>query len=124
MKKQIEKFYELTGYQLIIKNGKPYYGGWLDLRGTAITSLPDNLTVGGWLDLRGTAIRDISKVGTKLTSDALERIDKKRNQILKWEWNDKTYIKADGIFSLVVSQHGKVYRIQQDRERKNVLPCY
>ena len=158
MKKQIEKFYELTGYRLIIKDGKPYYdgdldlqgtvitslpdnltvggllylrgaaitslpdnltvGGWLDLQGTAITSLPDNLTVGGSLDLQGTAIRDISKVGTKLTSDALERIDKKRNQILKWEWNDKTYIKADGIFSLVVSQHGKVYRIQQIGKEK------
>lgn len=31
-------------------------GGWLDLRGTGITSLPDNLTVGGSLDLRGTGI--------------------------------------------------------------------
>ena len=32
-------------------------GGWLDLEGcTGITSLPDNLTVGGWLDLRGTGI--------------------------------------------------------------------
>ena len=178
MKKQIEKFYGLTGYRLIIKDGKPYYGGGLDLqgtaitslpdnltvgggldlRGTAITSLPDNLTVGGWidlqgtaitslpdnltvggdlylqgtaitslpdnltvggdLDLQGTAITDTSKVGTKLPSDALKRIDKKRNQILKWEWNDKTYIKADGIFSLVVSQHGKVYRIQQIGKEK------
>ena len=218
MKKQIEKFYELTGYRLIVKDGKPYYGGsldlrdtgitslpdnltvggwldlrgtgitslpdnltvggwldlrdtgitslpdnltvggWLDLQGTGITSLPDNLTVGGWLDLRGTGItslpdnltvggdlylrgtgitslpdnltvggdldlrdtgiRDISKVGAKLPPDALERIDKKRNQILKWEWNEKTYIKADGIFSLVLSQHGKVYRVQQIGEKK------
>ena len=31
-------------------------GGWLDLRGTSITELPDNLTVGGGLDLRGTSI--------------------------------------------------------------------
>ena len=59
MKKQIEKFYELTGYQLIIKDGKPYYGGDLDLRGTAITSLPDNLTVGGGLYLQGTAITSL-----------------------------------------------------------------
>lgn len=48
----------------------------------------------------------------------LERIDKKRNQILKWEWNNKTYIKADGIFSLIVSQRGKVYRIQQIGKEK------
>ena len=33
-------------------------GGWLDLRGTQITSLPDNLTVGGSLDLRGTQIKN------------------------------------------------------------------
>jgi len=31
-------------------------GGSLDLRGTGITQLPDNLTVGGWLDLSGTGI--------------------------------------------------------------------
>ncbi|EFP1799483.1 hypothetical protein HP153_004147, partial [Salmonella enterica] len=31
-------------------------GDWLDLRGTSITALPDNLTVGDWLDLRGTSI--------------------------------------------------------------------
>ena len=33
--------------------------GWLDLSGTQITSLPDNLTVGGWLDLRGTQITSL-----------------------------------------------------------------
>ncbi|EGT3135887.1 hypothetical protein JDW24_001866, partial [Salmonella enterica subsp. enterica serovar Uganda] len=31
-------------------------GGRLDLSGTSITALPDNLTVGGWLDLSGTSI--------------------------------------------------------------------
>ena len=31
-------------------------GGGLDLSDTKITALPDNLTVGGWLDLRGTGI--------------------------------------------------------------------
>ena len=30
--------------------------GWLDLRDTNITALPDNLTVGGWLYLSGTEI--------------------------------------------------------------------
>jgi hypothetical protein len=30
-------------------------GGWLDLSGTGITSLPDNLTVGGSLDLMARA---------------------------------------------------------------------
>ena len=34
-------------------------GGWLDLSGTAIQQLPDNLTVGGWLYLGGTAIQQL-----------------------------------------------------------------
>ena len=34
-------------------------GGYLDLQGTAITELPDNLKVGGYLDLRGTAITEL-----------------------------------------------------------------
>ena len=33
--------------------------GSLDLSGSQITSLPDNLTVGGWLDLRGTQITSL-----------------------------------------------------------------
>lgn len=37
-------------------------GGSLDLRGTQITALPDNLTVGGSLDLSGTQITDTSMV--------------------------------------------------------------
>ena len=44
-------------------------GGWLDLRGTQITALPDNLTVGGWLDLSGTqitALPDNLTVGSSL----------------------------------------------------------
>ena len=34
-------------------------GGWLNLRGTPITSLPDNLTVGEWLDLSGAPITSL-----------------------------------------------------------------
>ncbi len=56
MKQEIEKFRKETGVNLIVKDGKPFYGGSLDLRGTGITALPDNLTVGGSLDLRGTGI--------------------------------------------------------------------
>ena len=38
------------------KNNGYYFGGYLDLRGTGITTLPENLSVGGSLDLRGTGI--------------------------------------------------------------------
>lgn len=41
-------------------------GGYLDLRGTQITALPDNLTVGGWLDLRGTQITDKERERSKV----------------------------------------------------------
>ncbi|WP_447874773.1 hypothetical protein [Serratia fonticola] len=40
-------------------NGSITVGGSLDLRGTGITSLPDNLTVGGYLDLEGTGITSL-----------------------------------------------------------------
>ena len=50
--------------KLFIKTTKEYdLSGCLDLKGTGITSLPDNLSVGGSLYLRGTGIRkkDIPK---------------------------------------------------------------
>jgi len=46
--------------------------GDLDLQGTNITALPDNLTVGGWLDLRGTnitALPDNLNVGGTILKD-------------------------------------------------------
>ena len=67
MRQEIEKFRKETGVNLIIKDGKPFYGGYLDLRGTGITALPDNLTVGGYLDLENctgiTALPDNLTVG-------------------------------------------------------------
>ena len=49
-------------------------GGSLDLEGTQITALPDNLTVGGSLDLRGTQItaKDRSKVKRMREGDYVE----------------------------------------------------
>ena len=46
----------LRGTQITSLPDNLTVGGWLDLRGTQIASLPDNLTVGGSLDLRGTQI--------------------------------------------------------------------
>ena len=59
MKEFIENFKKETGYTLQYDDGKYSYGGYLYLRGTQITSLPDNLTVGGYLDLRGTQITSL-----------------------------------------------------------------
>ena len=56
MKTQLEK---IANIKLEKKDGGLYYNGNLDLSGTAITSLPDNLTVGGSLYIRGTAITSL-----------------------------------------------------------------
>jgi hypothetical protein len=49
----------IAGIKLQNKSGKLHYGGSLDLSGTGITSLPDNLTVGGSLNLRDTSITSL-----------------------------------------------------------------
>ncbi len=56
-------------------------GGWLDLRGTGITQLPDNLTVGGWLDLRGTGI-------TQKQDDRVRRLQNGDYEPGKWIYAD------------------------------------
>jgi len=56
LQEQIDKFYKETGYTLEVKDGKPYWDGYLDLGGTNIAKLPDNLIVGGSLDLYYTKI--------------------------------------------------------------------
>ena len=59
LQEQIDEFYKETGYQLEVKDGKPYYEDNLDLYGTNITELPDNLIVGGELYLYGTNITEL-----------------------------------------------------------------
>ena len=95
-------------------------GGDLDLDGcTGITSLPDNLTVGGSLYLSGTGIKDTSKVKNKLSQDARQRIKNITNQIFRWEFGNRIYIKVDGIFSQLISQRGNVSVIRQIGKDKN-----
>ena len=94
-------------------------GGLLDLQGIAITSLPNNLVVGGWLDLRGTAITSLPDnlvVGGSLDLYDTQFIDAsnvKRNVPTLYEWHNGKYIKIDGIFSVVDSHHGNVYKVHQ-----------
>ena len=88
-------------------------GGSLDLRGTGITALPDNLTVGGSLDLRGTGITGEVKVNKKLSSKAIAAISRVSNMPIFWEWNDRSYIKVDDMFTAIDSHHGNVYRVHK-----------
>lgn len=54
----------------VAEGGAITVGGSLDLRGTGITTLPDNLTVGGYLYLRGTDIKQPKKEILDHTSSA------------------------------------------------------
>jgi len=60
-------------------------GGSLDLSGTGITALPDNLTVGGWLFLSGTGITD----------EAAEKV----RQLHNGDYSPGRWIYADGILT-------------------------
>ena len=78
LQEQIDKFYKETGYQLEIKDGKPYYDGYLDLEHSKVTELPDNLVVTSSLDLFDTKITKLPEnlvvggylnlCGTKITT--------------------------------------------------------
>jgi hypothetical protein len=46
--------FHMLNAQIVLRGGK--WTGSLNLSGTAITALPDGLSVGGYLDLSGTAI--------------------------------------------------------------------
>ena len=62
-------------------------GGSLYLRGTRISSLPDNLTVGGWLDLSGTQISDKSKAARSV------------RRLRDGDYAPNKYLYADGILT-------------------------
>ena len=141
---QITEFEKLTGKTLEMKDGKPYYGGGLYLRGTGITSLPEGLTVVGGLDLRGctgitslpegltvvgglylrgTGITDTSNVIREASQDSCQRINQARSKtnFLQWQWNGNTYIKVDGIFSVVDSHKGNVWHVHQIGSSKQTV---
>ena len=84
-------------------------GGGLDLRGTPITHLPDNLTVGGWLYLSGTPITQLPDnltvggsldlSGTPITDKSAER--KKVKKLHNGDYIAGRYLYADGILTHV-----------------------
>lgn len=114
---QLEKFKKETGCMLGLKNKKPYHAGFLNLKGTVISSLPDNLTVGESLHLNGTAITSLPDnltVGRSLylENTAITDTSKVNYNIPNFfEWRNCEYIKVDGIFSKVVSHKKNVYKV-------------
>ncbi len=92
-------------------------GGNLYLRGTAITALPDNLTVGGNLDLEGTAITalpDNLTVGGYLYLEGESRhIGAYVNTNFFWYNKEKTFAIIDGIFCEILSKKQKTINSQK-----------
>ena len=123
------EFEKITGLRLDERDGHPYYGGYLYLRGTGITSLPEGLTVGGDLDLENcTGITSTVGVKRNLLHAALNKIraaKNKREQISNspkfWEWNGKKYIKVDGMFSILESHRGNIYKVRQIGKNKKMV---
>ena len=78
-------------------------GGNLDLRGTPITSLPDNLAVSGYLDLCGTQITSLPDnlaLGRKVYSDIGFKCDN-HCKLKDGEYAPNRYLYADGILTHV-----------------------
>jgi len=75
--------------------------------------LPDGLTVRGFLDLNGTDITDTSNVTRALHSEARKKINDAQNRPITWKRDDKAYIKVDGMFTVIDSHHGNVYRVHK-----------
>ena len=99
---RVEKFKkEINKYgcynDVIEENGKITVGGWLDLRNTNITELPDNLTVGGSLDLRGTEIKELPN--NLMVDENIYWLDNvsKTKKVLKGYNKERKYIYFDGI---------------------------
>ena len=98
---------DLRGTQITALPEGLTVGGWLDLRGTQITALPEGLTVGGWLDLRGTQITalpegltvggDLDLSGTQITDKEKER--RKVKRLREGDYVEGRYLYVDGIFT-------------------------
>lgn len=56
---QITDFKEKTGLILQVKDGHPYYPGFINLSGSQIETLPDNLEVGMFLDASKSSLREL-----------------------------------------------------------------
>ena len=95
-------------------------GGTLDLSGTGITSLPHGLTVGGNLYDGGTCVVDTHHVTRTLSAKARKKISDVQNRPITWQQDGREYIKVDGMFTVIDSHHGNVYRVHKLSNEKQL----
>lgn len=87
--------------------------GTLDIRDTNITSLPDILTLGGYIYHSNLNKKVLSKVNKTFSPEQQKKIHDLQNKALFWERNGVSYIKVNGIFSVIDSHHGNVYKVHE-----------
>lgn len=94
----------------------------LKLSCTHISKLPDNLTVGGYIYYSDLKEKVLSKVNKIFSPEQHKKIHDLQNMALFWERNGVSYIKVNGIFSVIDSHHGNVYKVHE--LGKEVKPFY
>ena len=100
-------YLEKRGIEFTEHNGLSV-GGYLDLRGTGITQLPQGLSVGGYLDLRGTGITQLPdelsiKGSLYLDAEKVENVAYRKNcgthnRTIFAAWIDETVKISAGCF--------------------------
>ena len=103
MKKLTKTWLKKNGIPFEEKDGRLTVFDSLDLRGTGITSLPDNLTVGGGLDLSGTGINQEEKKKVKKLTFNIESL---------LTWKGGKYRVFDGIFCEVLCKKKNVFKVK------------
>lgn len=88
-------------------------GGDLELGDYIVGLIPDNLTLGGRTYLRGIELGANRVNGTPVPTDARRKIAARQDMCLTWERSGRSYIKVDGIFSVVDSHYGNVWCVHQ-----------
>ena len=83
------------------------------IRGLKLTNLPDNLTVGRYINYSDLNEKVLSKLNKNFSPEQQKKIHDLENMALFWERNGVRYIKADGIFSVIDSHHGNVYKVHK-----------
>lgn len=87
--------------------------GYLELNRSGITELPDDLTVVDCISIDKPELVDVSQVNSVLSPEKKKKIHDIKNMVLFWEKDGVRYIKADGIFSVIDSYHGNVYKVHK-----------
>ena len=94
----IDLIADATGKRPEIAGNSIIYNGSLDLRGTGITQLPD-----------------INRI---IPAECRARIRLAELPLLIWNVRGRIFLKIDGIFSELISHHGKVWQVREIGKNK------